>query len=130
MSRSINFFENAKGVPINPTAAGRPFPQFVNITRYESTTGAGRWLNASGDVLTKNGARSLYWDKKLDRHDTQTGAVKNQIIKGEWVILDHAEPAARLRHRSVLRPPPLGLLRAEPDRRRAAVQASTSHRRA
>jgi hypothetical protein len=38
MSRSINFFENtALGVPINPSAAGRPYPQFVNITRYEST---------------------------------------------------------------------------------------------
>jgi len=37
MSRSINFFENANGIPINPTVAGRPFPQFANITRYEST---------------------------------------------------------------------------------------------
>lgn len=173
MSRSINFFENANGVPINPTVAGRPFPQFVNITRYESTgrsqydalqlgftgrrgpgghvdfqagytlawtkgstdanrfgavnnpfnledeysytvadqrhrisvnttaylpwginasviafvgsprpiniatnldpfgTGAGRWLNAAGDVLPKNGARSLYWDKKVDLRFTK-----------------------------------------------------------
>jgi hypothetical protein len=173
MSRSINFFENANGIPINPTVAGRPFPQFVNITRYESTgrsqydalqlgftgrrgpggfidvqagytlawtkgstdanrfgavnnpfnlddeysytvadqrhrisvnttiylpygvnasviafvgsprpiniatnldpfgTGAGRWLNAAGDVLTKNGERSLYWDKKVDLRFTK-----------------------------------------------------------
>lgn len=169
MSRSINFFENpALHVPINPLVAGRPFPQFVNITRYESTghsqydglqlgftgrrgpdgrfdfqagytlawtkgstdanrfgavnnpfnledeysytvadqrhrilvnattylpwdvnasvivfagsprpinitsnldpfgTGAGRWLDATGRVLPKNGARSLYWDRKVD----------------------------------------------------------------
>ncbi len=26
----------------------------------------GRWLDAQGDVLPKNGARSLYWDKKVD----------------------------------------------------------------
>ncbi len=169
MSRSINFFENTTlGVPINPTVAGRPFPQFVNITRYESTghsqydglqigmtgrrgpngrfdfqagytlswtkgstdanrfgavnnpfnvedeysdtvadqrhrlslnataylpwgfnlstivfagsprpinistnqdpfgSGAGRWLNSTGAVLTKNGERALYWDRKVD----------------------------------------------------------------
>jgi hypothetical protein len=169
MSRSTNFFENtALDVPLNPLVAGRPFPQFVNITRYESTghsqydglqlgmtgrrgprghfdfqagytlswtkgstdanrfgavnnpfnvedeysdtiadqrhrlslnattylpwnfnlsaivfagsqrpinittnvdpfgTGAGRWLNASGAVLPKNGERALYWDKKVD----------------------------------------------------------------
>lgn len=177
MSRSINFFENANGVPINPTVAGRPFPQFVNITRYESTgrsqydalqfgfngrrgpggfmdvqagytlawtkgstdanrfgavnnpfnlddeysytiadqrhrisvnstaylpyginasviafigsprpinistnldpfgnsanNGTNRWLNAAGDVLPKNGARALYWDKKIDLRFTK-----------------------------------------------------------
>jgi hypothetical protein len=38
MSRSINFFENtALQVPINPLVAGRPFPNYVIITRYEST---------------------------------------------------------------------------------------------
>src|SRR5205823_6358452 len=38
MSRSINFFAAAgRDVPINPLVAGRPFPQFVNITRYESS---------------------------------------------------------------------------------------------
>jgi carboxypeptidase family protein/TonB-dependent receptor-like protein len=38
MSRSINFFEDpVLHVPINPTVAGRPYPQFVDITRYEST---------------------------------------------------------------------------------------------
>jgi hypothetical protein len=169
MSRSINFFENMTlGVPINPLVAGRPYPNFVNITRYESTgssrydglqigltgrrapngrfgfdlgytlsstkgstdanrfgavnnpfnlndeyaytvadqrhrlvatvngylpwdvsmsailflgsprpinigssldpfgSGTGRWLNANGDVLPKDGARALYWDKKID----------------------------------------------------------------
>jgi hypothetical protein len=184
MSRSINFFENtALGVPINPSAAGRPYPQFVNITRYESTghsqydalqlgmtgrrgpgghfdvqgsytlswtkgstdanrfgavnnpfdvedeysytvadqrhrlslnattylpwnfnlstivfagsprpinistnqdpfgTGAGRWLNASGAVLTKNGERSLYWDRKVDLR-----LVKNFRITGRATV--------------------------------------------
>lgn len=169
MSRSTNFFENtALGVPINPLVAGRPFPNYVNITQYESTgtsrydalqvgltgrrgaqgrfdykagytlawtkdstdsnrfgtvnnpfnladeyavasndqrhrfvgnataylpwdvnlsailflgsprpinigtsldpfgSGAGRWLDASGNVLAKNGERALYWDKKVD----------------------------------------------------------------
>ena len=184
MSRSINFFENtALGVPINPSIAGRPYPQFVNITRYESTghsqydalqlgmtgrpgpgghfdvqgsytlswtkgstdanrfgavnnpfdvedeysytvadqrhrlslnattylplnfnlstivfagsprpinistnldpfgTGAGRWLNASGAVLTKNGERSLYWDRKVDLR-----LVKNFRIAGRATV--------------------------------------------
>lgn len=169
MSASINFFENsALGVPINPSIAGRPFPQYVNITEYESVgkarydalqigltqrrgssgrvdfqasytlsstkdstdanrfgtvnnpfnianeyavalndqrhrvvanataylpldinmsailffgspkpiniatsldpfgSGAGRWLDAQGNVLPKNGERALYWDKKVD----------------------------------------------------------------
>jgi len=169
MSDSINFFENtALGVPINPTVAGRPYPQYVNITDYLSTgsahydalqfgatqrraangrfeyhgsytlastkdstdanrfgtinnpfnidaeyavaandqrhrlvgnataflpydinfsailfvgsprpiniatsldpfgSGAGRWLDAQGNTLPKNGERALYWDKKVD----------------------------------------------------------------
>src|SRR5262249_19032288 len=38
MSDSINFFENtALDIPINPTVAGRPYPQYVNITDYLST---------------------------------------------------------------------------------------------
>jgi hypothetical protein len=184
MSRSTNFFENmATGVPLNPLVAGRPFPQFVNITRYESTghsqydalqlgitgrrgpnghfdfqggytlswtkgstdanrfgavnnpfdvedeysdtvadqrhrlslnattylpwninlstivfvgsprpinistnldpfgTGAGRWLDASGAVLTKNGERALYWDKKVDLR-----LVKNVKVGGHATI--------------------------------------------
>jgi hypothetical protein len=37
MSNSINFFENsALGVPIDPGVCGRPFPQYVNITQYQS----------------------------------------------------------------------------------------------
>jgi hypothetical protein len=38
MSRLINYFEDPTlHVPRNPVTAGRPFPQFVEITRYEST---------------------------------------------------------------------------------------------
>ncbi|HTK28865.1 MAG TPA: carboxypeptidase regulatory-like domain-containing protein [Vicinamibacterales bacterium] len=169
MSNNINFFENtALGVPVNPTVAGRPFPQYVNITDYQTNgraqydglqigvtqrrtangridfqmsytlsstkdstdanrfgtinnpfniddeyavaandqrhrlvanttaylpydmnlsailflgsprpiniatsldpfgSGAGRWLDAKGDVLPKNGERALYWDRKVD----------------------------------------------------------------
>jgi hypothetical protein len=41
MSNSINFFENTGlDVPINPTVAGRPFPQYVNITEYMSVGSA------------------------------------------------------------------------------------------
>jgi hypothetical protein len=37
-SRSINFFEDPlTHLPRNPTTFGRPYPQFVNITRYETT---------------------------------------------------------------------------------------------
>lgn len=48
-ARSINFFEDpATHLPIHPTSAralamsanGRPFPQFNNITRYETTAGS------------------------------------------------------------------------------------------
>jgi hypothetical protein len=37
MSRNINFFEDpVLHVPLNPTIHGRPYPQFSDITRYES----------------------------------------------------------------------------------------------
>ena len=43
MSDSINFFQNTTlNVPINPTVAGRPYPQYVNITDY-ITTGTARY---------------------------------------------------------------------------------------
>ena len=43
MSRNYNLFENpALGVPLNPTVAGRPYPQFTDITRYE-TWGTSRY---------------------------------------------------------------------------------------
>ena len=43
-------------------------PRPINITSNLDPfgTGAGRWLTANGDVLPKNGERSLYWDKKID----------------------------------------------------------------
>ena len=37
-SRRINYFEDpATHLPMNPTRFGRPFPQFLEITRYETT---------------------------------------------------------------------------------------------
>src|SRR6185503_16127016 len=40
-ARSINFFEDpATHLPIHPNRAGRPYPQFNNITRYETTAGS------------------------------------------------------------------------------------------
>ncbi|OLC82273.1 MAG: hypothetical protein AUH72_07205 [Acidobacteria bacterium 13_1_40CM_4_65_8] len=37
-ARRINFFEDpVTHLPRNPTAFGRPFPQFIDITRYETT---------------------------------------------------------------------------------------------
>ncbi len=37
MSRNINLFENtAQHTPLNPTISGRPFPAFLDITKYET----------------------------------------------------------------------------------------------
>ncbi len=37
MSRNINLFEDpVTHLPRNPTVVGRPYPQFINVTRYES----------------------------------------------------------------------------------------------
>src|SRR5262249_54331907 len=84
MSRSINFFENARGVPINPSVAGRPFPQFVNITRYESTgrsqydalqLGFTRQRSASGHLYVQAGY-TLSWTKG-STDANRFGAVNN-----------------------------------------------------
>ena len=45
---------------------GSPRPINISTNLDPFGTGAGRWLDASGGVLPKNGERALYWDKKVD----------------------------------------------------------------
>src|SRR5204863_1713530 len=60
---------------------GSPRPINISTNLDPFGTGAGRWLNASGAVLTKNGERSLYWDKKVDLR-----LVKNFRITGRATV--------------------------------------------
>ncbi len=45
---------------------GSPRPINIGTSLDPFGSGTGRWLNANGDVLPKDGARTLYWDKKID----------------------------------------------------------------
>jgi hypothetical protein len=45
---------------------GSPRPIAIGTSLDPFGSGAGRWVGVQGDVLPKNGARALYWDKKVD----------------------------------------------------------------
>jgi len=186
-SRNINFFEDpVTHLPLNPTSAGRPFPQYQSVTRYETSakskydglqigferrsmgtgrwryryqgsyilswtyddhdgnrfdgvnnpfnladeyaysnndqrhrftanlvtfvpwdiqlsaivfvgspqtidivtslnpfnSGTGRWLNAQGDTLPRNGERATHWDKKFDLRLSKTVRVGRVGLQG------------------------------------------------
>jgi hypothetical protein len=58
MSRNINLFEDpVRHVPLDPTIHGRPYPQFTDITRYE-TWGRSRY---DGLQVGFNGRRLTSW---------------------------------------------------------------------
>jgi hypothetical protein len=45
---------------------GSPRPIAIGTSLDPFGSGAGRWVGVQGDLLPKNGARALYWDKKVD----------------------------------------------------------------
>ena len=105
MSVSTNFFENTTlAVPINPTVAGRPYPQYVNITEYESVgvsrydaiqIGATQRRTANGRVEFQ-GSYTLSWTK--DSTDANRfGTVNNPFNIGN----EYAVAANDQRHRFV-----------------------------
>jgi hypothetical protein len=64
MSRNINFFEDpVLHVPLHPTIAGRPYPQFSDITRYE-TWGRSRY----------DGLQFGFTGRRSDGHPYEVGA--------------------------------------------------------
>lgn len=64
MSRNINFFEDpVLHVPLNPTIYGRPYPQFSDITRYE-TWGQSRY----------DGLQLGFTGRRTDGHPYEIGA--------------------------------------------------------
>src|SRR5262245_15520962 len=69
MSRNINLFEDtATHLPKNPTVFGRPYPQYLNITRYESTgksqyDGLQVGFDRRGDRFRYQGSYTLSWTK-------------------------------------------------------------------
>jgi hypothetical protein len=95
MSTNINFFENAAlGVPLNPTVAGRPFPQYGNITEY-LTTGASRYdalqlgatqRRSANGRFEVQGSYTLSWTK--DSTDANRfGTVNNPFdIDDEYAV--------------------------------------------
>ncbi len=105
MSVSTNFFENTTlAVPINPTVAGRPYPQYQNITDYESVgtsrydavqIGATQRRTANGRVEFQ-GSYTLSWTK--DSTDANRfGTVNNPFNIGN----EYAVAANDQRHRFV-----------------------------
>ena len=57
---------------------GSPRPINIGTSLDPFGSGTGRWLNANGDVLPKNGARALYWDKKLDLRVVKTVQIRSR----------------------------------------------------
>ncbi|HWW87292.1 MAG TPA: carboxypeptidase regulatory-like domain-containing protein [Vicinamibacterales bacterium] len=105
MSVSTNFFENAAlGVPLNPLVAGRPYPQYVNITDYESV-GTSRYdaiqlgateRRAAGGRFDFTASYTLSWTK--DSTDANRfGTVNNPFNVGD----EYAVAANDQRHRIV-----------------------------
>lgn len=96
MSRNINLFEDpVLHVPRNPTIFGRPYPQFVNVTRYESV-GRSRYdglqvgfeRNAGRDGRFRfQGGYTLSWTKGHTQAN-RFGTVSNPFnIEDEYAVL-------------------------------------------
>lgn len=94
-SRRINYFEDqATHLPRNPTTFGRPYPQFLNITRYETTAGSeydgvqfgfqGRNIGPSWLKSQLSGSYTLSWtysDHESNRFDGVTNPFN---VADEW----------------------------------------------
>ncbi len=105
-ARSINFFEDAAHLPIHPTRGGRPYPQFVEITRYETTAGSeydgwqfgfqGRGIGPQWARTDLSGSYTLSWtysDHESNRFDGVTNPFN---LADEWSF-----SASDQRHRAV-----------------------------
>ena len=105
-ARSINFFEDAAHLPIHPTRGGRPYPQFVEITRYETTAGSeydgwqfgfqGRGVGPQWARTDLSGSYTLSWtysDHESNRFDGVTNPFN---LADEWSF-----SASDQRHRAV-----------------------------
>lgn len=107
-SRSINFFEDpVSHLPKDPRIFGRPYPQFVDITRYETTAGSlyngwqfgftGREVGPAWMKSQLSGSYTLSWthsDHESNRFDGVTNAFN---LADEWAF-----SASDQRHRFVV----------------------------
>jgi hypothetical protein len=105
MSNSINFFENAAlGVPISPLAGGRPFPQYVNITQYQ-TSGKARYDGLQVGVTqrrTANGRLEFQGSYTLSSTKDSTDANRFGTVNNPFNVADEYAVAANdQRHRLV-----------------------------
>jgi hypothetical protein len=106
-SRSINFFEDpATHLPRDPRISGRPYPQFIDITRYETTAQSkydgwqvgfqGRDVGPSWGRSQFSGSYTLSWtysDHESNRFDGVTNPFN---LADEWAF-----SASDQRHRFV-----------------------------
>lgn len=96
-ARSINFFENpTTHLPIHPNVAGRPYPQFNEITRYETTASSeynglqfgvtGRQIGPQWARSEVSGSYTLSWtyaDHESNRFDGVTNPFN---LDDEWSV--------------------------------------------
>ena len=105
-ARSINFFEDAAHLPIHPNRGGRPYPQFNEITRYETTAGSdydgwqfgfqGRGIGPQWARTDLSGSYTLSWtysDHESNRFDGVTNPFN---LADEWSF-----SASDQRHRAI-----------------------------
>jgi len=107
-SRRINYFEDpATHLPMNPTRFGRPFPQFLEITRYETTAKSeydgwqfgfqGREIGPARFKSQLSGSYTLSWtysDHETNRFDNVTNPFN---LADEWSF-----SASDQRHRFIV----------------------------
>jgi hypothetical protein len=107
-ARSVNLFEDpATHLPLDPRRFGRPFPQFINITRYETTAKSlyngwqfgfqAREIGPSWVRSQFSGSYTLSWthsDHENNRFDSVTNPFN---LSDEWSF-----SASDQRHRFVI----------------------------
>jgi hypothetical protein len=103
MTRSINFFEDpVLHVPRNPTIYGRPYPQYINISFYEST-GRSRYDGLQLGFTTRRGAGG-FWDLQtsytLSKTKGHTDANRFGTVNNPFDLDDeYAQTTQDQRHR-------------------------------
>lgn len=104
-ARSINFFEDpVTHLPIHPTRGGRPYPQFNEITRYETTAGSeydgwqfgatGRQIGPQWAKTEVSGSYTLSWTHSDHESNRFDGVTNPFNLADEWSF-----SAADQRHR-------------------------------